>query len=962
MNTRIRVLLAIFAITLTSFALATTAQAAPADFTWSTSVSTAQAGGHPNITMNYSSSSTQSLTRLDVDLPQGLLHRNNLTGACSNALYLADNCPSSSILGTVSTQLVVSRITIPVPGTIYQLSAPSGGSDATFGIVLRPPLSSLGLTSKVFVRDQVTFMNGGGLRHSLVGALDSVSVLGVALPSRISQLALTFNGAANNLALTNNPTSCRAQTFTATGTFSDGTSRPKTSSYTTTGCPAVPFAPTAEVQISDTAPNQRTNFAILFGNGGSSASSSLHAGHVVAIGHDFDGAGDFDLQALDAGPLCTEAQAATTPVSCPAGSKFLDLSADIEGFGTVTGAVYKTNSPGHKTVGEITLRQGATVKFPGTIGGDNKSQLTFTGMPQLPFTALRLRSSKPALWITNTCAIRTSRVAIDSFSGPRQTRTTASAQPTCPPAPPTITAGPERGITINTNHVEYRFTSPDSGVTFECKKDDAAYAACSSPFIDSWQGEGAHAFSVRSVRGGGIRSAAATATFSIDTQPPVVAFEDPIDADNDGDGEADAPFRDQDVTFNLAVSDATSGVDVERISVMFNKAGSPPKPGNVREHKQGDVQVGGPALIDPGPTTVEVKVYDYVGTVTIVKLGVIIDGSPPSISIDEPGVTFASGPDVEIPITVADDSLKYDKGEVNLECTRKGWDGTVKGGSRVIADRDSGRSKGFCSFDNVSDGRYKVTVKGWDPVRKEGVAETELVVDRTAPKVVLTDQKDLDSDGDGFADERYRGASTEIPADVLDEESGVKPEDISCQAKVVNKGVVKGNITFNNGNRVNCSVGDLPDGDVEVELRAHNYVGTVTIVKIAFTVDTQPPTVSFSDTGDLDSDGDGFADNRTRPADFSLNISAADDGSGIDPDTTSCALKPRKGGTIKGAININNGSLLRCTFTGAPEGDADVEISVVDRRGFVAVIDQGFTISACPSGCPGYVEPSPLPF
>src|SRR4051794_35891599 len=70
------------AFTLALLAFAGSAQAAAPDFTWSSTVSTAQAGGHPNLTFNYASSSTQSLTRLDVDLPQGFMHRNYLTGAC----------------------------------------------------------------------------------------------------------------------------------------------------------------------------------------------------------------------------------------------------------------------------------------------------------------------------------------------------------------------------------------------------------------------------------------------------------------------------------------------------------------------------------------------------------------------------------------------------------------------------------------------------------------------------------------------------------------------------------------------------------------------------------------------------------------------------------------------------------------------------------------------------------------
>ena len=122
----------------------------------------------------------------------------------------------------------------------------------------------------------------------------------------------------------------------------------------------------------------------------SGAAASVSPGHLVAIGHDFEEIGDFDFQAIDSGPLCTDEQAASD-AGCPADSAIGDLTADIEGFGTVSGKTYATNSPGHKTVNEITLRNRVKVRFPGGLGGDNNSTLSFSEMPQLPFTTFRFR-------------------------------------------------------------------------------------------------------------------------------------------------------------------------------------------------------------------------------------------------------------------------------------------------------------------------------------------------------------------------------------------------------------------------------------------------------------------------------------------------------------------------------------------------------------------------------------------
>jgi hypothetical protein len=1037
---------------------ATSAQAAAPDFTWSTAVSTAQAGGHPNLTFNYASASTQSLTRLDVDLPPGLMHRINLTGACTNAQYLADTCPASSTVGTVAAQVVVARTTVAVPGTIYQLSEAAAGSDATFGIVLRPPLSNLGFTGKIFVRNHISFTNGGGLRSSLVGPLSSVTILGNSVASRISQLKLVYNSQTptGNVALVSNPTGCKAQTFTALGTYSDASTKSKTSSFSTTGCPAVPFAPTAAIQIDNNTAGQRTTFSALLGNAGSGSSSALHFGHVVAIGHDFDQLGDFDFQQIDSGVLCTDAQAAST-AGCPAASEIGDLSGEVEGFGAVTGKTYATNSPGHKTVNEITLRR-IKVRFPGGLGGDNDSTISFTGMPQVPLTSFRFKATKPILRLTNTCAIRISRTTSRSFGDGVNVNQNSIAAPACPPpAAPQITAGPDRGITINTSHVEYRFISPETGVSFECKKNAGPFFPCASPWSDDWADEGVNAFSVRALRGG-VAGPATTATFTIDTMGPVVTLTNPDDQDADKNGIADQPFRAEDFVVDIDLGDATSGVNWDKLDVSFQSDSDPAATRTLpptRPHTQGHVQVGGAAISAPpgGPGTITVTAYDLAGHVTVLKLGVIIDTSQPTIVNNEKKTVFTDAPKLEYPFEASDDSLRYPQGEMTFECYRKGWDGTVKGGSKkIITDRDTGRTKGVCVFEDLPEGSFKVTVRGWDPVKKEAIAEGDLIVDRSAPIIVLPSSDDADLDADGVADNRFRPSFFDVFTELSDLESGIDPNGTSCVAKVVNKGAIKGAINVINANRVTCSLGGLPDGDVEVEITAKNYVGTVTIVKRGFTVDTTPPEITVNggdtlftdardvevpfeasdaslrypqgelttecyrkgwdgtvkggskiitdrDTGrskgfcsfadvpegsfkvtvrgwdpvkkeaiaegnfvvdrtapqitltnpeDADDDNDGVADKRFRPSFFDVFTEITDLESGIDPSGTSCVAKVKNKGAIKGNVTINNANRVTCTVEGLPDGDVDVEITAKNYVGTVTIVKRGFTVDTTP--------------
>jgi hypothetical protein len=85
------------------------------------------------------------------------------------------------------------------------------------------------------------------------------------------------------------------------------------------------------------------------------------------------------------------------------------------------------------------------------------------------------------------------------------------------PATPTITAFPPSPS--NSNAASFGFTSPDSGVVFQCKLDGAAYAACTSPKAYTGIADGSHTFSVQA-KVGQQTSRAATSTWTVDTTPP----------------------------------------------------------------------------------------------------------------------------------------------------------------------------------------------------------------------------------------------------------------------------------------------------------------------------------------------------------------------------------------------------------------------------------------------------------
>ncbi|MHB2024013.1 MAG: Ig-like domain-containing protein, partial [Mycobacteriales bacterium] len=105
---------------------------------------------------------------------------------------------------------------------------------------------------------------------------------------------------------------------------------------------------------------------------------------------------------------------------------------------------------------------------------------------------------------------------------------TASASATyelVPPAP-TVTAPPSPG---NATSPTFTFTDAQAGVSFACAITGplatGAWAACTSPYTANLdQGDGSYSLSVRAVDASGSSSAATTASYQLDTLPPVVSI------------------------------------------------------------------------------------------------------------------------------------------------------------------------------------------------------------------------------------------------------------------------------------------------------------------------------------------------------------------------------------------------------------------------------------------------------
>ncbi len=91
---------------------------------------------------------------------------------------------------------------------------------------------------------------------------------------------------------------------------------------------------------------------------------------------------------------------------------------------------------------------------------------------------------------------------------------------TAAPPVPTFSSGPTGSVSATS--ASFAFSDTEGGVTFECKLDAAAFAACTSPVDLSALAEGSHTFQVNASDALGNTSAAATRTWTVDMTVPVV--------------------------------------------------------------------------------------------------------------------------------------------------------------------------------------------------------------------------------------------------------------------------------------------------------------------------------------------------------------------------------------------------------------------------------------------------------
>jgi hypothetical protein len=91
---------------------------------------------------------------------------------------------------------------------------------------------------------------------------------------------------------------------------------------------------------------------------------------------------------------------------------------------------------------------------------------------------------------------------------------------TAPPAP-SINSGPVNGSLANSSSASFGFSDIESGATFLCKVDSAAFTACSSPATYSSLADGTHTFTVEAQDlAGNVSTGNPSRSWTVDTTPP----------------------------------------------------------------------------------------------------------------------------------------------------------------------------------------------------------------------------------------------------------------------------------------------------------------------------------------------------------------------------------------------------------------------------------------------------------
>ena len=387
--------LVVLAAAVCALALPGAALAAVSITDFSVTPSTTQAGGHPDVRISTGfslSPADDDVRDVTVRLPKGLLGNPNATPKCSSAAFQADTCPANTAVGSVQVTadatVLLATSTVVSNGTVYNL-APAGSEPARLGILVRPdPIGPVNIQKIALVGvARIGPETGYALETSFANQpREAQSDVG-AVPLAIRRIDLTLKGQPGATPFTVNPSSCGAATSTATADSYDAptTASSRSSTFVSTGCAALPFAPTITGTVGAKGFNRKGAVVPLTTTFAFPAGSATLKDSVVKLPAGLAP----DLKALK------RACPAATPVaSCPAASVVGSAKASSPLLTTALSGpvVLQSSSTGGLPKLVVRLLGAVPLTLDGATSSSGASlQNAFPGAPDVPLSRFELK-------------------------------------------------------------------------------------------------------------------------------------------------------------------------------------------------------------------------------------------------------------------------------------------------------------------------------------------------------------------------------------------------------------------------------------------------------------------------------------------------------------------------------------------------------------------------------------------
>lgn len=418
--------LALIAGPLAALALAAPAHADLGISAFSVTPASTQAGGHPNVEIDTTfSGASDNVRNLTIHLPPGLVGNPNAATKCSQADFASQSCLASSQVGSVQVDTTAFPLGVAtdlnnVPGKVYDVQ-PSAGEPARLGVIVTPPVVGGLVVDNIVLPVSVSVRAGDfGLDTALTNIPNTLTGV-VSVPVQIRAMRLTLDGMTSAGNFVTLPSSCTPATTQIDVSSYGGAAASKQSTFTPTGCGAVPFNPTMHVALETTRADTPSGYTVTLGvpDGDSTAKRAqvvLPQGTVLSP------------KAADGATACTDAQlgvGSSAPGACPDSSQIGTATIVTPLLGTLTGKVFLGQpTPTQLLRLFVDIEQsGVKIKLPGTVTPDpNTGQLTtlFDGLPQVPFSSFALSfRGGPAAILSNPqdCGSHTATASLTPWSG-----------------------------------------------------------------------------------------------------------------------------------------------------------------------------------------------------------------------------------------------------------------------------------------------------------------------------------------------------------------------------------------------------------------------------------------------------------------------------------------------------------------------------------------------------------------